>query len=85
MLFIAKALEMLIFSENGCVSVRDTAREKMFVDYLYVLKTYSTNSTVQDVTASYESKQIKTSLIYYNIKQNISRFSSIRENRPLSC
>ena len=32
--FRAKTLESLIFKEDGCVSVRDTARDVIFVDYL---------------------------------------------------
>ena len=34
--FKAKTLESLIFKEGGCVSVRDTARDVIFVDYLKV-------------------------------------------------
>ena len=34
--FRAKTLESLIFKEDGCVSVRDTARDVVFVDYLKV-------------------------------------------------
>lgn len=34
--FKVKTLESLVFKEDGCVSVRDAARDVIFVDYLKV-------------------------------------------------
>ena len=36
----AKALESLVFKEDGCVSVRDTARDVVFVNYLKVKRKF---------------------------------------------